>query len=990
MGNRASAHREKNPVKHAAIAVALLAMVAAFATAQNNPRGVMTRHSAGYDSDWVTFHLGKAHEMSGDWGYTRTGYSKRNIIMHRAQKLIPICSVGTDESPASVASKVSEAISGGFKIPYIEIGNEPQGGHTAADYAAHCLAVIDAVKAVDPSVQVMNGGFAGTGAGYLEDMFIAEPRLITDLDIVCCHPYPINRPPSEPGGFVGYLDTVAVMDAYGFTGPIAFTEFGYELGNHSDPAWPEITEENRATYMVEIFDQIVANDPRILAACPFMLSDELWNGWADFDFIRFDRSETPQFQALAALAKPQGSDWMPQGAQSVSGQVLDPALSGVDRAYVYLEPGLYADLTDADGNYSIENVPAGVYQLYAFRHGYVDSGPVAVDLSAGAKSAVDARLVRRGNFRSGFDSGTSAASGWTTGEAHLCTVDYGVKYNGAASQRITAAGPGGGVMLWRASNYNSIFTGEVWTAQVWVKSYLVSAGAGRGPYLQIDFRDNYFDYVATASVSMGDVGTLDEWTPLSMSFVIPDNGRRMQVMVGMEADSGLVWFDDIIVDRADRPFPQWRDSDAFVAGWNMMSAAMRPADPDAEAAFDKLERVGNYMETNLFSFSSDSGYAVYSTDFQDVCVGTGYWLRLSTGYAETMEGQPMRGDFTIPLSGWTLVGHPYLTAQLWEDCLIDDGVTQTRVGDAEGLGLIQTTAYYYDSSGYKELGVAKADDTHLRPWRAYWVLAYQPGLSLVIPDPYGSGTLSGTVQDTYAHVVENATIDITPWNLAAVTDALGDYSAADIPAGLYTVRFSAPDYLTAEFTGVEVLDGGTTDLDIVLLMDDFPTDVQNGDFETTGGESVPGWTRFGEVDGIQSDGWYAAITGHSPTHFLGTAANWGAKDGGVYQRVQLPPETNHVFKGWYCVYWTGGTSVERGCRIGVDPYGGTDPSSPSVEWSDWGYENSEGVWTWRYLYTPIFTTVQGYPLVTVFLEHFQRPGGVWNITCFDDVELISQ
>jgi len=978
--------------------VVVIFLCCGVAFSANNPYGIMTRHSGGHDSIWCSYHLQLARDLCGEWGYTRTGGkpsdiwgTERNLIMHRAKHLIPILGVSSHLSPSEVAAFIQTLKDDGYKVPYLEIGNEPQGEWDAADYATHLLQVCQAVKAVDPDIKIMNGGFAGNGADYLDEMFTAVPDLVNWLDIVCCHPYSINYPPDHPDGFLSYLDTVAVMDAHGFTGPIAFTEFGYELGNQANPAYPKITEELRAQYMVEIFKNYIEKDPRILAACPFILGDQLWNGWADWDWVRFDRTVTPQYEAVAALPKPQGEDYLPSGPGTVSGRVVDPGLNiGVEGVFVYLLPGPYAAETGEDGTYTISNIPEGTYRACAFKDGYKTPEMVTIDVSSNV--SLNFSMPRLGIVYDDFDweGYAGVAGGWTTadGEPHpdIFSIDQTVKHSGRASQRMIAGGP----MIWKASNYNSIFTGEVWHAEVWVKTEGLVGAPEAGVYLRIDFRDNYYSYVGTTFIYTGINGDLD-WTPLAMTFVIPENARRMQVILGCDADAGTVWFDDLFIDRATLPLPSWDTSPEgwLAGGWNMISFPMRPKDPFAEKALDDCLWGGTQISGNLYQYNPASSYESFPDQFMDVQLGRGYWMYLNQPAREVLAGYRQIGQARIPLEeGWNLIGYPFTKPQEWSRCQVSDGEHLLSIEEASEANWLQPVAIYY-SNGYHFVGTSPiADDTYLRPWYAYWILALEPGLELIIPDPVGVGAFEGYVEDEYGVPVAGAVISAQPGCFWDISDENGHYQILDVPGGTYDLRVTAKEYITQTVADKTILPGETTQVNFTLQYLPYPTEVQNPGFEEGIGTGIiPGWTRFGEVDGIQTGPWYGGITAHSGIGFLGTAANWGAKDGGVYQKVMLDPGLSYKASVWYCVYWSGGTPGERGCRLGVDPTGGDDPESSSVLWTSWASEPNPYIWHWRKIELDGIAVSPIRPVATIFLQHFQRPGGVWNITCFDDVEL---
>ena len=82
--------------------------------------------------------------------------------------------------------------------------------------------------------------------------------------------------------------------------------------------------------------------------------------------------------------------------------------------------------------------------------------------------------------------------------------------------------------------------------------------------------------------------------------------------------------------------------------------------------------------------------------------------------------------------------------------------------------------------------------------------------------PPGVGRIEGTVRDSAGVPVAHAQVIVVrrPWT--AMSDSLGRYRLADIPAGSYTIRVSALGYRSHEVRDVPVTAGGVTPLDISL------------------------------------------------------------------------------------------------------------------------------------------------------------------------------
>jgi Ca-activated chloride channel homolog len=83
------------------------------------------------------------------------------------------------------------------------------------------------------------------------------------------------------------------------------------------------------------------------------------------------------------------------------------------------------------------------------------------------------------------------------------------------------------------------------------------------------------------------------------------------------------------------------------------------------------------------------------------------------------------------------------------------------------------------------------------------------------PPPH-TGRIEGTVRDSAGAAVADAQVIVVsrPWT--AMSDSLGRYRLADLPAGRYTVRVSAIGYRTQEVTGVPVTAGAATQLEFTL------------------------------------------------------------------------------------------------------------------------------------------------------------------------------
>jgi len=173
---------------------------------------------------------------------------------------------------------------------------------------------------------------------------------------------------------------------------------------------------------------------------------------------------------------------------------------------------------------------------------------------------------------------------------------------------------------------------------------------------------------------------------------------------------------------------------ALGAGWNLMSLPLPPPDPQASSALDDVIAAGNNITNALFDYTGS--YRVYPGDFTEMGTGVGYWLHLASAATETLAGQRhLTAQEIALLPSWNLIGFPFETETEWASVEVSDGVETKTLAEAAGAGWLEDMAYYYDGSYKMVKSDGTGDDDSLRPWKAYWILAGQAGLTLVIPTP---------------------------------------------------------------------------------------------------------------------------------------------------------------------------------------------------------------------------------------------------------------
>ncbi len=156
---------------------------------------------------------------------------------------------------------------------------------------------------------------------------------------------------------------------------------------------------------------------------------------------------------------------------------------------------------------------------------------------------------------------------------------------------------------------------------------------------------------------------------------------------------------------------------------------------------------------------------------------------------------------------------------------------------------------------------------------------------------------------------------------------------------------------------------------------------------TTGDETI----GYNPIDGIvgpcstSCTAWFGGIKAFDGLYFLGAAANWGCKNGGVFQRVLWPPGERCVFSVRYVAFNRGGIPWDTKVRVGIDPEGGIDPNSPSIKW--WtGFPQTNDA---RWLLASVSAVAGNRGVITVFIDVRQRWELEWHVVAVDHATLTS-
>ena len=191
---------------------------------------------------------------------------------------------------------------GSPRVAYWEIWNEPNFDATwpgsAAEYAALLQAGYNAVKAADPTAQVLVGGvyvFDGTeGLAFLNDVLAADANAWNHFDILSIHPYMPDAAPDqpdlwEPVTMLARLQrSVDWASQHGGGKPVWVTEVGWSTctdGQGDCNGGVARTEDQQADYLLRTQAMALATGIAHLSA--FQLEDKfdgsssaLWGGCA--------------------------------------------------------------------------------------------------------------------------------------------------------------------------------------------------------------------------------------------------------------------------------------------------------------------------------------------------------------------------------------------------------------------------------------------------------------------------------------------------------------------------------------------------------------------------------------------------------------------------------------------------------------------------------------------------------------------------------------
>ena len=217
----------------------------------------------------------------------------------------------------------------GTKVSYYEIWNEENlaafwsQGPDPTQYAKLLETSYVAIKALDPSAEVMFGGLSRNDVGFLAQTYDAVDRLfpataVKDdhfFDILCVHPYSDNRSPAKVASREVYHDAWGTMDE-NFLGiellhnlmankgegwkHLYIGEYGFSTAQWED--FSPVTDAQRAVYLTEAF-ALAARLGYVDGICWYYTYSTPWNpsSWALLQGSYPNYRPTRTFEALAAV-----------------------------------------------------------------------------------------------------------------------------------------------------------------------------------------------------------------------------------------------------------------------------------------------------------------------------------------------------------------------------------------------------------------------------------------------------------------------------------------------------------------------------------------------------------------------------------------------------------------------------------------------------------------------------------------------------------------
>jgi len=471
-----------------------------------------------------------------------------------------------------------------------------------------------------------------------------------------------------------------------------------------------------------------------------------------------------------------------------------------------------------------------------------------------------------------------------------------------------------------------------------------------------------------------------------------------------QSTGGVSWF-EWPMDLYDAyPAGAASPDGAFGPGWNLISVPLAPEDPDAAVVLDGLNQGANDLTNNLYRYDPGTGYRIYPGHFTGVDAGKAYWVRLEEPGTVDMRGTSFPDESDVPLGpGWNMIGPTRTWPVTLSNCKVREypGGWPVTWSAATTLGWVDGTLYSYDGS-YHTVRASGGDDDALRPWKGYWILANQADLVFVVrpgeepPPPLVIDDVAvGSITPTTATVTWTSLVHSTSQVEFGPTPAYGETTQTNTTlVRNHSVKVAGlPPNAQVHYRVISTSDGydaGISD-DATFTTAYSATVPADGGFESG---TLNEWLPWPDTDPIMQVGTQALVGPIDPyagSYLVYSSYSAVDQNGGIYARVGATPGNTYELHAWSNLYMRKNTEpfpADQDCRqrIGLDPYGGSDATSPNIVWSAWDQRPNKTPPEWRELSAQ--TVAQG-NLLTVFIEFDQHyiEGYMQMVNAFDDISV---
>jgi len=238
------------------------------------------------------------------------------------------------------------------------------------------------------------------------------------------------------------------------------------------------------------------------------------------------------------------------------------------------------------------------------------------------------------------------------------------------------------------------------------------------------------------------------------------------------------------------------------------------------------------------------------TGFGNLLSTDGYWLNAVDSTPFTLNGADdlQQTDYwiSLPKTGTTVVGNPYLYSVDWNKISVTNGMETVSIDAAIGTKGWLTTVIGFDNrykdQGYVTLGPASSmplsssamNSTRMEPWRGYVVTSLVDNLALIVTARKATDnvfSISGTIaMDSGFPSTVPVIVELRDAGGAKLVRTIKHVGAANeyvldgVAPGTYTVAFKGVNTVAQVVTGVTVTSADVTGVNATLLVGDIDGD----------------------------------------------------------------------------------------------------------------------------------------------------------------------